>query len=76
MERSNEELIKTMLMNPMRRSIITRAAGSILAAARIYEISEDKALDPTVTILKAEMERIKPRFDVIAGSVEEYWRNQ
>lgn len=76
MERSNEELILKMLMNPTRRSTITQAAGSILAAARVYEISEDKALDLTATILKAEMERIKPRFDVIAGSVEEYWRNQ
>ena len=47
-----------------------------MAAARVHQISEDKALDLTVTILKAEMERIKPRFDVIAGSVEEYWRNQ
>ena len=43
MERSNEELILKMLMNPTRRSTITQAAESILAAARVYEISEDKS---------------------------------
>lgn len=76
MERSNEELIKTMLMSPARRSLITQAAGSILSAARVHDISEDKALDLTVTIIKAEMERIKPRFDVIAEIVDKHWRNQ